>query len=77
MNKDWDSPPSDTILDILEERNMTLLEFSNMMNISENQLDDILNNRIVYTYFIAKLLSENLGSTIDFWLNRYNNWSLI
>lgn len=68
------SPPSDTILDILEERGIALADLPLLLDMSIEQTIALIKNEIPYTPVIANKLSEILGSTPGFWLRRYNYW---
>lgn len=70
FNPDWYSPPGDTIADILHERKLPLSDFARYMNISLLECGNLLSGNMVITKEIAKKLSEVLGSTVRFWLNR-------
>lgn len=66
----WVSPPSDTIKDILEERNITLEEFIKQLNIEEIIANKLLEGKWRITREIAIKLAEILGSTVQFWIRR-------
>lgn len=66
----WVSPPSDTIKDLLKERDWTLVEFAERMELSKKQANLLLNETTHITYETALKLESVLGSTVKFWLNR-------
>ena len=63
---DWKSALGDTILDILEERNISMDEFSKMMNWTKGHIEDLLSGQKQITLEIARLLSSILGSSVEF-----------
>jgi len=67
---DWISPPSDTITDILEERDWTQVEFAKRMGMSKKHTNLMLNAKAPITYDTALKLESVIGSTAKFWLNR-------
>jgi len=72
FNPNWRTPPGGTIKDILDERNISLDEFSYMMNIID--IDKLISGEMFITPKIAKQLSEALGSSVEFWLKREENY---
>ena len=72
FNPNWRTPPGGTIKDILNERNISLDEFSYMMNIID--IDKLISGEMFITPKIAKQLSETLGSSVNFWINRERNY---
>jgi HTH-type transcriptional regulator/antitoxin HigA len=67
---DWKSPPGDTINDILEERRYSLLSFSQKMRLTSTEVDGLFDGSTKITPEIARRLSETIGGTIGFWLER-------
>ena len=72
FNPNWRTPPGGTIKDILDERNISLEEFSYMMDIID--IDKLISGEMFITPKIAKQLSETLGSSVNFWINRERNY---
>jgi HTH-type transcriptional regulator/antitoxin HigA len=66
----WKSPPGDTINDILEERRYSLLSFSQKMRMTSTEIDRLLDGSMEITLEIARKLSETIGGTTEFWLER-------
>jgi plasmid maintenance system antidote protein VapI len=67
---DWKSSPGDTINDILEERRWSLLSFAQKMRMSLDDVNRLIDGSIPITPWVADRLSETIGSTPDFWMER-------
>jgi plasmid maintenance system antidote protein VapI len=70
------SPPGDTILDILEERKISRLQFEQIIGLSEGSVDDLISGDLCITPNVATRLSETLGSTPEFWMNREKDYRI-
>ncbi|WP_150001828.1 ImmA/IrrE family metallo-endopeptidase [Iodidimonas gelatinilytica] len=70
FSPDWRSPPGDTILDILDERGMSIEAFSLLIDETPSFSQSLISGKARITARIALKLSEQLGSTKDFWLTR-------
>ena len=68
------SCPGDTILDILQERQVTLELFAQMMGRSEDFCQGLLEGTTVIDEIVAYELSVVIGSTVNFWLTREANY---
>lgn len=66
----WASPPGDTILDLLDERGWTQIEFAERTGFTKKHVNELVSGRATITADTADRLSRVLGSTIDFWLVR-------
>lgn len=71
---DWISPPSDTIKAVMQEKSMTLAEFAASMGISKSAAERIMVDKTPINQNISIRLSEVLGSTAQFWMNRWNHY---
>jgi HTH-type transcriptional regulator / antitoxin HigA len=67
---DWASTPGDTIVDILEERNLSPAEFAHRMGYSIEQVHELLHGRVVITIEIARKLEGAIGGSATFWMLR-------
>jgi addiction module HigA family antidote len=67
---DWLSPPGDTILDLIEERNWTQSQLSEHMGYTTEYINQLINGKALINEEIAAKLEQVLGSTAGFWLNR-------
>lgn len=67
---DWVSAPGETIESILEERGMTLDEFSISIQKTPAEVQQLLGGQMEITEDLAQTLSSVLGASPKFWLNR-------
>lgn len=73
-NSDWISPPGTTIVDILDEQELSVEAFAARIGLTVPDAQNLLNGEIALTKTIAKELSEKLGASVDFWLARENDY---
>lgn len=71
---DWVSPPGETILSVLEERELTIEQFAASMGMSLLEANDILDGKTAIGSHLACLLSEKIGSSESFWLAREHDY---
>lgn len=71
---DWCSAPGDTMTDILEERDLSLVEFAERMGHTPKHARDLLDGRATITMEIADRLEGILGASIAFWINRESQY---
>ncbi len=64
------SPPGDTILDILEEKNWTQSEFADRAGYTTKHVSWLVQGQAVITEDIALQLGRVLGGSAEFWLSR-------
>ncbi|TVR05410.1 MAG: transcriptional regulator [Phormidium sp. GEM2.Bin31] len=67
---DWVSPPGDTILDLLEERDWTPVQLAECLGYSSEYINQLIRGKAPITENIAICLENVLGSTAKFWLQR-------
>ena len=67
---DWASPPGDTIVDVMEERDWSQAELARRLGFSTGYLNQLIKGNISITQDSALRLERVLGSTAKFWLNR-------
>ncbi|HVP96759.1 HigA family addiction module antitoxin [Methanoregula sp.] len=67
---DWISPPGDTIMDLLEERGWSQVDFATRMGMSLKHINEIIKGKKGISNDTAVKLERVLGSTAEFWLNR-------
>ncbi len=67
---DWVSPPGETIVDLIEEKNWNQKELAERLGCSEKHLSQLVKGKVSLTEDIALKLELVLGSTASFWLNR-------
>ncbi|MBT3037789.1 MAG: ImmA/IrrE family metallo-endopeptidase [Candidatus Thiodiazotropha sp. (ex Codakia orbicularis)] len=71
---DWVSPPGDTILDLMEERDWNQVELANRLGFSTKHLNQLIKGKVTLTYDTALKLERVLGSTVSFWMNRESKY---
>jgi HTH-type transcriptional regulator/antitoxin HigA len=67
---DWVSPPGETILDLIEEREWSQAELAQRLGFSPKHLNQIIKGKAALSEDAALRLERVLGSTANFWLNR-------
>lgn len=67
---DWASPPGATIVDVLEERGITRDVFAKRMSQSRTEIDALLSGKRTISIGTARVLSNVLGPSPEFWLMR-------
>ena len=70
FNPDWVSPPGDTIIDFMEERDWSQAELARRLGFSAKHLNQLVKGKVSLTDDTALRLERVLGSTANFWLNR-------
>lgn len=70
----WISSPSQTIKDVLQEKQLTTGDFSRKMNFSEKFIISLLNDDENITVEVAERLETVLGGSKRFWINRENQY---
>lgn len=68
------SPPGDTLLDVIEERELTVEDFAARLGESEATIKKIINGKAVITPEIASKLEKVLDIPASFWSNRERNY---
>lgn len=66
----WASNPGNTIIDILNERNISLENFAIQMGSTINHIEKLINGNVPISFDIANQLELNIGATADFWVAR-------
>jgi HTH-type transcriptional regulator / antitoxin HigA len=66
----WASVPGNTIQSIIIEKQYSHSSLAEKMNVTADFLDQLIAGRQKITHEIAKGLSNNLGASISFWLQR-------
>jgi HTH-type transcriptional regulator / antitoxin HigA len=67
---DWVSPPGETILDLIEEREWSQAELAQRIGYTTKHLNQLIKGKVALTEDAALRLERVLGSTANFWLNR-------
>jgi len=71
---DWASPPGDTILDLIEDRDWSQAELANRLGFSPKHLNQLIKGKVSLTYDAALKLERVLGSTASFWMSRESKY---
>ncbi len=71
----WVSPPSETLLRLLYQKEFNLHLFRLKMELTVDQFIDLLHDKIEITTKVASQLSGVLGGSHEFWLNRYRQFN--
>lgn len=67
---DWVSPPGDTLLDIIEERDWTQAELAQRLGYTTKHVNQLIKGKVPLTEDAAIRLERVVGSTVGFWLAR-------
>jgi len=67
---DWVSPPGDSILDIIEEREWTQAELAQRLGYTTKHVNQLIKGKVPLTEDAAIRLERVVGSTVGFWLAR-------
>lgn len=70
FSPDWASAPGDTITDILQERNLSEIEFANQLGQPIEDVKSLLQGRATITLDIARRLERVIGASVEFWMTR-------
>jgi HTH-type transcriptional regulator / antitoxin HigA len=70
FSPDWVSPPGDTIMDLIEEKDWTQAELAQRLGYTTKHLNQLIKGKATLTQDAALKLERVLGSTATFWLNR-------
>jgi HTH-type transcriptional regulator/antitoxin HigA len=70
LNRDWESPVGDTILDILEDYGWSEFQLADKAGLTIKQMLGVIDGSIKINEDIASKLSKTLGGSTDFWLWR-------
>lgn len=65
---DWVSPPGASVLDAMEEREMTVPAFARRMGLPSDDAEKLFEGALPITEKIAQGLESTVGSTAQFWL---------
>lgn len=68
------SPPGDTLLELLNDRNISLRKIEKLMMIPKETIIGLLYGKVPITNDVAIRLEKALGISSDFWLQREANY---
>jgi HTH-type transcriptional regulator/antitoxin HigA len=72
----WVSPPGSTIAALLNVKGITLTAFGNAIGLKESDASDLLQGSFPISPVLATKLSENVGSTARFWIERERQFQM-
>jgi HTH-type transcriptional regulator/antitoxin HigA len=67
---DWVSPPGDSILDMIEERDWTQTQLADRLGYSLKHTNQLIKGKVPLTEEAAVRLQTVLGASVGFWLKR-------
>lgn len=67
---DWVSPPGETILDLIEEREWTQQQLADRLGFSAKHVNQLIKGKVALTEDAAIRLQSVLGASLGFWLTR-------
>ena len=70
FDPDWVSPPGESVKDLLDEKSIDTGYFAYHMHLDISEANNLLEGKSIITPPIAKKLSELVGGTERFWLER-------
>jgi len=70
----WVSAPGDTILSIMEQRELSLEEFARQIGLSEVSAQQLINGSRAVDRSLAQRLAATLGATEQFWIAREHDY---
>lgn len=68
------SPPGDTIVSILEQRELTVEEFADRVGVSHRSAQEIIDGERPIDRDLARRLATTLGATQKFWIAREHDY---
>lgn len=71
---DWISPPGDTMISILEERELTVEQFARNIGLTTSAAQSVLDGTKGIDTSLAKRLATILGASKEFWIARENDY---
>lgn len=70
FNPNWATPPGSTISDVLSSRKIQLSEFAISMGTTVRDINELISGNSEIDSSIAQRLSELIGGSVDFWVER-------
>ena len=67
---DWVSPPGDTILDLLEEKDWTQSELATRTGFTRKHVNELVSGKATLPPETALKLESTIGGSAQFWLTR-------
>lgn len=70
----WASPPGDTIARLMAASNISSHELAGRLGFEESEFAGLMDGSTQISTYLADTLSQELGSSPQFWVNRYNQF---
>lgn len=70
----WASPPGDTIVDILQDKNISIDYFANSIGESLDRVTGLLSGQVFIDSVLAERLEVSLGTSKSFWITRESQY---
>lgn len=70
FDPDWMSAPGGTIIDILEQRDLSSDAFAKLLGYSLERTEKLLSGKAAITKDVANLLARTIGGSEHFWMSR-------
>lgn len=74
FNPTWKSPPGDTISDLLSEKGWCLDRLSLYLGLNKSSTRELMNGELLIDEALGLRLCLLLGSSPEFWINRYRQY---
>lgn len=66
----WSSAPGETILDVLQDKNLSMSDFCRQAGLTTDAAKDLIAGQSTITIGVARKLSSVLGAPVQFWMSR-------
>jgi HTH-type transcriptional regulator / antitoxin HigA len=66
----WASAPGDTIVDVLKQQGLSVIEFGHRIGQTTEGAMDLIQGRTAITIAVARQLALVLGASVEFWMSR-------
>jgi len=70
FHPNWTSAPGDTITDILQEHEISIVQFAEQIGQTLDDTHNLLQGRSTITIAVARKLERVLGASVEFWMAR-------
>lgn len=74
FSPNWVSAPGETILDLMQEKRLSVKDFAQKIGESVRFTDDLINGSIQINTTLAKKLENTIGGSEYFWITRENQY---
>lgn len=72
----WASSPGNTVVRLMCKKGISHYQMAERMELDQSAFNEFLNGNIEISNYLAEILSTELGSSKQFWLNRYTQFKL-